>query len=220
MAWWEYEWWRWGIDVCKCTLVKEDPLPSLLHWKVDAPPGNRTRVTRMGILYDTTTPAAQMYFPLPPWWHNRPFSPFSWMFVKISCGDVGDWTRDLSHAKRTLYHWATSPSIVFKRLLWKKIRHWALNFNKNVKLLLKNSLGLCYNVTFQPAIQHIFKSQHLLLWTTHWYCFLLCIEMGYKALYYIWKSQKFGDVGDWTRDLSHAKRTLYHWATSPTINPR
>ena len=24
-----------------------------------------------------------------------------------------------------------------------------------------------------------------------------------------------GDAGDWTRDLSHAKRTLYHWATSP-----
>ena len=32
------------------------------------------------------------------------------------------------------------------------------------------------------------------------------------------KRQKMGitgDAGDWTRGLSHAKRTLYHWATSP-----
>ena len=50
-----------------------------------APPGNRTRVARMGILHDTTTPAA-LY------------------------GDAGDRTRGLSHAKRTLYHWATSPN--------------------------------------------------------------------------------------------------------------
>ena len=26
------------------------------------------------------------------------------------CGDAGDWTPDLSHAKRTLYHWATTPT--------------------------------------------------------------------------------------------------------------
>ena len=38
----------------------------------------------------------------------------------------------------------------------------------------------------------------------------------YKANAIIW----FGDVGDWTRDLSHAKRTLYHWATSPPIYSR
>ena len=58
------------------------PLWSLLAislFKTHAPPGNRTRVARMGILHDTTTPAAPS-------------------------GDAGDRTRGLSHAKRTLYH--------------------------------------------------------------------------------------------------------------------
>ena len=30
------------------------------------------------------------------------------------CGDAGIWTRGLSHAKRTLYHWATSPCILHR----------------------------------------------------------------------------------------------------------
>ena len=29
------------------------------------------------------------------------------------------------------------------------------------------------------------------------------------------KTKKFGDAGNWTRDISHAKRALYPWATSP-----
>ena len=32
-------------------------------------------------------------------------------FVKRDSGDAGDRTRGLSHAKRTLYRWATSPSL-------------------------------------------------------------------------------------------------------------
>ena len=32
-----------------------------------------------------------------------------------------------------------------------------------------------------------------------------------------WPPKETGDTGDWTRDISHAKRALYHWATSPPI---
>ena len=38
----------------------------------------------------------------------------------------------------------------------------------------------------------------------------------YKYIIEICKKKSCGDAGDWTPDLSHAKRTLYHWATSPT----
>ena len=93
-----------------------------LHFgKHPAPPGNRTRVARMGILHDTTTPAAlTSIFPLFPG-HNTPT--FT-LLLDYNSGDVGDWTRDLSHAKRTLYHWATSPSINTFIPKAKKMRYW------------------------------------------------------------------------------------------------
>ena len=39
---------------------------------------------------------------------------------KEESGDAGDWTRGLSHAKRTPYHWATSPEYTFwsRGFLW------------------------------------------------------------------------------------------------------
>lgn len=53
------------IKNAKCILRKNNLLNSLNYFmlnvaglKVHAPPGNRTRVARMGILHDTTTPAA------------------------------------------------------------------------------------------------------------------------------------------------------------------
>ena len=39
-------------------------------------------------------------------------------------GDAGDWTRGLSHAKRTLYRWATSPGGGIKPC--GPIYHWAI----------------------------------------------------------------------------------------------
>ena len=42
----------------------------------------------------------------------------------------------------------------------------------------------------------------------------------FTILYGLKKKKKYpwlvGDAGDWTRDLTHAKRALYHWATSPS----
>ena len=40
---------------------------------------------------------------------NRPSKCNNWKSDKTKFGDTGDWTRDISHAKRALYHWATSP---------------------------------------------------------------------------------------------------------------
>ena len=40
------------------------------------------------------------------------------LWNKIFSGDAGDRTRDLSHAKRTLYRWATSPHWVFKKTVF------------------------------------------------------------------------------------------------------
>ena len=46
-----------------------------------------------------------------------------------------------------------------------------------------------------------------------------CAKMLPKILHEKGQHEKqnfrFGDAGDWTRGLSHAKRTLYRWATSP-----
>ena len=51
--------------------------------------------------------------------------------IKNFSGDAGDRTRDLSHAKRTLYRWATSPHWVFKKTV----------FVMELKLIMWLSMG-------------------------------------------------------------------------------
>ena len=41
------------------------------------------------------------------------------------------------------------------------------------------------------------------------------MNLGHKLTSEMLKKIHFGDAGDWTRGLSHAKRTRYHCATSP-----
>ena len=53
--------------------------PTEAKWYICAPPGNRTRVARMGILHDTTTPAALCLNPL-FWTKTR----HSWSLVWFS----------------------------------------------------------------------------------------------------------------------------------------
>ena len=49
--------------------------------------------------------------------------------------------------------------------------------------------------------------------TSRWWMLHRCRHTN--ILNWIFREKKYGDVGDRTRGLSHAKRTLYHWATSP-----
>ena len=63
---------------------------------------------------------------------NRAFA-WTWWPKKISkkLGDAGDWTPGLSHAKRTLYHWATSPMWLgrVKAVFSSRVQNrWHLNF--------------------------------------------------------------------------------------------
>ena len=55
---------------------------------------------------------------------------------KNSCGDAGDRTRDLSHAKRTLYHWATSPNLFKSRLIQHKLNYFDLHRNFSMQKLI------------------------------------------------------------------------------------
>ena len=51
-------------------------------------------------------------------------------------------------------------------------------------------------------------------------CFVfICLKQLINMIFnYVFKiGKRYGDAGDWTPGLSHAKRTLYHWATSPSF---
>ena len=79
---------------------------------------------------------------------------------KNRSGDAGDRTRVLSHAKRTLYHWATSPSLltflIFNSLFWKwtfymtvLIKHWHDIYNS--REATEHGVNLYSTVAFQFA---------------------------------------------------------------------
>ena len=62
------------------------------------------------------------------------------------CGDAGDWTPGLSHAKRTLYHWATSPCVLESVLLV---------FKLNLKVEVLSLRDLSYTWKYESKLKQV-----------------------------------------------------------------
>ena len=101
------------VDTWISTMGLSDCSRLLYHWAISpsAPPGNSTRVARMGILHDTTTPAA-LISEINRFNCHKLYARLDKIINlwKNYLGDTGIWTMGLSDCCRLLYNWAISPS--------------------------------------------------------------------------------------------------------------
>ena len=121
-------------------------------------------------------------------------------------GDAGSRTPDISHAKRTLFHWATSPRMIAFEISFQKpyLQH------RSKKIICLEKLWVEPR-TFRTRSERSTPVLHPHGW-------LLLKSLFRNLIYNIDRRRKMtGDAGSWTQDISDAKRTLYHWATSPGI---
>jgi hypothetical protein len=108
------------------------------------------------------------------------------IYIKHDTGDAGAWTRDVSLPLSYIPHGND-------RVLY-------LLMTKNH---FESTLPLKYFLA--PRWKKVISLMNEDTWKTS--------DLGLKQNTFI--KHDNGDAGAWTRDISHAKRTLYHWATSP-----
>ena len=97
---------------------------------------------------------------------------------------MGNWTPDFSHAKRALYPWAIPPR--------SNQPYWCVTWR-----------GLWLPISYQMSRTRFSKLQHL------WEICVYCIGSVVLLCLFLEKMQRFGGMGNWTPDFSHAKRALY-----------